>query len=279
MKPIANGSLYLVLTEEYGRGQEAEAMAAAAVAGGIDLLQMREKRKTRDELLRLGSRLARLCREAGVTFIVNDDPVLARELDADGVHLGQEDLLVHPLPEVRRLLGSEGIIGVSTHSLAQARQAAASDVDYLAFGPVFPTQTKDCALGTAEIREVLRIARQPVFCIGGINRANLDGLLAAGAVNIALISDILQAEDIGRRSAWYKERLAARAGAVEIGINGERELLASPVSIAVLIAARGLAPERVVVEHNGEIVPHERWPHVVVKQGDRLKLVSFVGGG
>jgi len=212
MKMITSGSLYLILTEECGKGRKAEAMAAAAVAGGIDMLQMREKHRHRDELLRLGSCLAGLCRTAEVAFIVNDDPLLARELDADGVHLGQEDLLVHPILQVRRLLGTSKIIGASTHSLAQVRQAAASDVDYIAFGPIFPTHAKDYAIGTVAVREALRIASRPLFCIGGINQSNLELLLAEGVTNVAIISDILQAEDISERVAWYKERLTRAAG-------------------------------------------------------------------
>ena len=103
---IRNGSLYLVLSSEYaGKGNVLE-IAAAAVSGGIDILQMREKNAERKDLLILGKALSDLCRRSGVTFIVNDDPLLARELDADGVHLGQEDQVVFPVADVRKLLGA-----------------------------------------------------------------------------------------------------------------------------------------------------------------------------
>ncbi len=107
-KTIGERSLYLVLSEEYGAGRSVMSIAEEAVAGGVDILQMREKHKSREDLLRLGSALGELCRKNNVTFIVNDDPLLAAELDADGVHMGQKDLQGCPLDEVRGLSESTG---------------------------------------------------------------------------------------------------------------------------------------------------------------------------
>jgi thiamine-phosphate pyrophosphorylase len=205
--PIRDGSLYLVLSEEYGAGRPLLDIACQAIAGGVDILQMREKNKSPEELLRLGHILASMCKENGVTFIVNDDPLLARELDADGVHLGQEDLRQYPVNMVRRLIGQDKIIGLSTHSLEQFNLANQMDVDYLAFGPIFPTRTKNYHIGDGDVQTVLQTALKPVVVIGGINTNNLDALLAKGASNIALIRDIMQAGDIVSQTKWYKGKL------------------------------------------------------------------------
>jgi thiamine-phosphate pyrophosphorylase len=214
-RQIKDYSLYLVLTEEYGAGRPLLQIAELALAGGVNVLQMREKQKSRAELLCLGSNLAALCRSKRATFIVNDDPLLAVELEADGVHMGQEDLQQCPVDEVRRIIGNDLILGISTHSLEQFRQANELDADYLAFGPIFPTRTKDYFIGTREIREVVRIAAKPVVFIGGINTANLEVLLNEGATNVALIRDIMQADDVVSRAGWYKEQLIRRKGSAK----------------------------------------------------------------
>ncbi|OPY85162.1 MAG: Thiamine-phosphate synthase [Syntrophus sp. PtaU1.Bin208] len=211
-RSLKDRRLYLVLTEEYGNGRPLMDIAAEAISGGIDLLQMREKSKSREELLQLGGDLAALCRRNGVTFIVNDDPLLAAELDADGVHLGQEDLQRCPIDRARRILGWDRILGISTHSVEQFRRANGLDADYLAFGPIFPTRTKDYSIGTGDIREVLRLAAKPVVFIGGVNPDNLEILLQEGAAFVALISDIMQAQDIAARAGWYKEQLRKAGG-------------------------------------------------------------------
>ncbi len=147
MKVIKDYSLYLVASQEYAGGREIFDVAKEAVEGGVDILQMREKQKPREELVKLGVRLAGLCGKSGVTFIVNDDPYLAGEIGADGVHLGQEDLKKHPLSETRRVLGKGKMIGVSTHSYEEFKGANGADFDYIAFGPIFPTKTKDYFIG------------------------------------------------------------------------------------------------------------------------------------
>lgn len=210
---IKKGSLYLVLSEEYGGGTPVTYIAEQAIKGDIDILQMREKYKSREELLDLGLTLSLLCKKNKIIFIINDDPLLARTLDADGVHLGQEDILKYPINSVRQLIGESRIIGLSTHSLEQFRKANQMDVNYIAFGPVFPTKTKNYHIGIGDVSVVLQEAStKPVIFIGGINTINLDILLAEGASNIALIRDVMQAEDIVTRAKWYKRRLISRCG-------------------------------------------------------------------
>jgi len=212
MNKIRENSLYLVISEECGKGRSAAEIAGYAISGGVDIIQMREKDRPREELVKMGSGLSRLCKKGGVTFIVNDDPLLAEETCADGVHLGQEDITKHPIKEARKILGPDRIIGVSTHSLDQFDKANAQDVDYIAFGPVFYTKTKDYFIGTGDVKNVLKAASKPVFFIGGINLSNIDELLAKGAKNIALIRGVTESCDIISRVKEFKEKLGTQKG-------------------------------------------------------------------
>jgi thiamine-phosphate pyrophosphorylase len=205
---IKDRRLYLVLTGAWGNGRTPLSIARRAVEGGIDILQMREKHMSRPALIQLGTELAGLCRQNGVLFIVNDDPRLAVDLDADGVHMGQEDLAGCGVDAVRRIVGPHRVIGVSTHNPDQFRHTLALDVDYLAFGPIFPTRTTDYHIGTESITKVLDMSSKPVFFIGGIQMSNLDILLGKGATNLVLIRDIMEAEDVAERVRWYKRKLA-----------------------------------------------------------------------
>lgn len=207
MKKIKECSLYLVISEEYGRGRSSIEIAKNAIKGGVDMIQMREKHKPTAELVQLGRKLSNLCRSNGVIFIVNDDPMLAAEVGADGVHLGQEDIGIFSFDVARRIMGKDKIIGISTHSIEQFGEANEKGFDYIAFGPVFETRTKDYFLGAADIDKVIKAARKPVFFIGGINFSNIDEILSKGAKNIALIRGILEAEDISRETAKYKNKL------------------------------------------------------------------------
>lgn len=208
MVKIDDYSLYLVISEKYGLGRTALEIAKQAISGGVDIIQIREKDKPKSELTALAEELSKLCRKKNIPFIVNDDPVIAKESGADGVHLGQEDLRVYGIKETRDIIGNDKIIGISTHSLLELEKANAEEnVDYIAYGPIFPTKTKNYFLGTKDIKETLRIAKKPVVFIGGINLYNLDEILAQGAKNIALIRDIIQAEDIRKRAKSFKDRL------------------------------------------------------------------------
>ena len=216
MKKIKDHSLYLVLSEECGRGRPAIELARLAISGGIDMLQMREKERPCSELIKLGHELCGICKEKKVNFIVNDDPILAKELNADGVHLGQEDVKKHGLTNTRKLLGPDKIIGISTHSLDQFKKANEQDFDYIAFGPIFPTKTKDYFIGTSDVNNILNIAKKPTVFIGGVNIDNVDALLDMGAKNIALIRAILEADDVTAATSIFKEKIELkREGAYE----------------------------------------------------------------
>ncbi len=207
MPKIKDYSLYLVISEEYALGKAAVEIAELAIAAGVEIIQLREKNKPMDKLVKLAGELSNICKANGVTFIVNDDPLLAKEADADGVHLGQEDLKKYSISAAREIIGKDKIIGVSTHSLAELNKANNKDVDYIAFGPIFPTQTKDYFLGITDIKEALSLAKKPLVFIGGINLSNLDQLLTEGARNIAVIRGIIQAADISAAAKNFKYRI------------------------------------------------------------------------
>ncbi len=210
MYPIKDYNLYLVLSSEYANGRPVLDIARQAVAAGVDILQMREKAMPEKDLITLGKSLLSLCRECNIPFIVNDDPCLAKRLDADGLHLGQEDIKRYPLLSTRNIIGPGKAIGISTHSIEELKQANAEEFDYIAFGPIFPTRTKDYFIGTADVDEVLRIANKPVVFIGGINPENVDSLLNRGAKNIAVIRAITGSDNVtaAAESLKYKIRLS-----------------------------------------------------------------------
>jgi thiamine-phosphate pyrophosphorylase len=190
-------NLYLVSSQEYCFGRDTLSVAEAAIPAGVDILQMREKTLPRGQLINLGKKLVELCQKNNTVFIVNDDPHLAAELGAWGVHLGQNDLEQFPIYKVREVLGPDKIIGLSTHSLEQVKAAGQLDINYIAFGPIFKTETKGPPVGTADIEKVQAISPFPVVYIGGINSVNIEELLSKGAKNIALIREICQAVDVG----------------------------------------------------------------------------------
>ncbi|MEI8038466.1 MAG: thiamine phosphate synthase [Verrucomicrobiota bacterium] len=197
MTDPADPKLYCILDLGYCAEADAAAVTASLLAGGADLLQLRAKRHDLATIRRVALGLLPLCRAAGVPFLLNDHPALAAELGADGVHIGQDD---GPLAAARLAMGPDKIIGRSTHSLEQARAALAEGFDYIGFGPLFPTPTKAGrpAIGLHEVAAMEREVGSsiPAFCIGGIKRANLATVLAAGARRVVIVSELLQAPDV-----------------------------------------------------------------------------------
>ncbi|MEO5713561.1 MAG: thiamine phosphate synthase [Luteolibacter sp.] len=189
--------LYCILDLGYTSEERAEEVTASLLAGGADILQLRAKNQGRATIRRVAEKLLPLCRAAGVPFIVNDFPDLAAAIDADGVHIGQDD---GPLSAAREIVGSGKLIGRSTHSLEQARAALAEGFDYIGFGPLFPTPTKAGrpAIGLEEIAVMEKDvgSKIPAFCIGGITPATLPQVLSAGARRIVVVSALLQAPDV-----------------------------------------------------------------------------------
>jgi thiamine-phosphate pyrophosphorylase len=169
-------------------------MCAAALKAGIKFIQYRDKDRTRREIYYEAVRLRELTRSFDAVLIINDHADIALAVDADGVHLGQDDL---PLKEARGIMGGR-IIGISTHGLAQAREAQSGGADYIGFGPVFDTTTKDAGSpkGIDNLRLITQNITVPVVAIGGINGGNLRQVMDAGAASAAVASAICRG-DIG----------------------------------------------------------------------------------
>ena len=167
------------------------------------MIQLRDKRAGPGQLLPQGRQIAQLCRERGVCFIVNDRLDLAQAADADGVHLGQDDL---PARAARALLRKGKILGVSTHSIEQAARAAEDGADYLGIGPLFATATKSTGyepIGCDAIRRLRSQTDLALLAIGGITMANVGEVIRAGATGVAVISAIVGADDIARATQGF----------------------------------------------------------------------------
>lgn len=194
------GELYVILDRAASHGRDLREILDAVIAGGCRMVQLREKEWPTRQLLPLAQELRARARDAGVTFIVNDRLDLALAIDADGLHVGQDDL---PAPIARRLLKPGMILGVSSHSLAQARQAQADGADYIAVGSIYPTGTKPefQLVGLALLREVRPHIRAPLVAIGGITADNVGEVVRAGADGVAVISAVSGAPDPAQ-AAW-----------------------------------------------------------------------------
>lgn len=197
MKIPAEARLYGIVDFGYVAERDVEKVAAALLSGGADIIQLRAKGIPLETVAAAARKIIPLCKAAGVPFILNDYPALAVELGADGVHIGQDDGSIY---DVRSRIAEGMIIGRSTHSLAQAKQALADGADYIGFGPLFPTPTKAGrpAIGLDDIAEMEReVGSQiPAFCIGGIKPDNVGQVLAAGARRCVVVSHLLLAGDI-----------------------------------------------------------------------------------
>ena len=194
---FAATGIYALTAEAMSKGRSNCEVAAAMLAGGVKFLQYREKEKTAREMYEECLQLRRLTRTAGATFIIDDFVDLALAVDADGVHIGQTDL---PAAIVRRLLGPDKTIGLSTHAPADllAANELAGVIDYVGIGPVFSTQTKKnaAAVGLEYVRYAAANSRLPYVAIGGIKEHNIKAVVEAGAATIAVVSGIVAAADI-----------------------------------------------------------------------------------
>ncbi len=162
--------------------------------GGIDLLQLRAKHSTKEEIIAMGRAILPFTRAAGIPLLLNDYPDLVKIVGAQGAHVGQEDM---SLQEARALVGEEAILGLSTHSLEQVQQSIAQQPDYIGFGPLFPTPTKPDApsIGLTNIAAAQSMVDFPLFCIGGINLRTLPQVIDAGAHLVVMVSALLNDEN------------------------------------------------------------------------------------
>lgn len=206
---LAAARLYLVCDSAPG-GRELLYVLREAIAGGVEIVQLRDKSSSDDELTALARGAAALCKRLGALFVVNDRPDVAREVGADGVHLGQQDI---PVAQARKVVGADMLVGLSTHTpeeidaLQGDGQRAGGDsreagdnptrVDYIGVGPVHPTPTKPGrpAVGLELVRHAAANATLPFFAIGGIHAGNATAVLDAGARRLAVVRAIAEAPD------------------------------------------------------------------------------------
>jgi thiamine-phosphate pyrophosphorylase len=165
-----------------------------ALAGGVDLFQLRDKDATDDELLAAAHDARERCHAAGALFLLNDRPDLAAACGADGVHVGQDDM---PVAGAREIVGPDAIVGLSTHSIEQARAGSAGGADYIAVGPVHATPTKEGrpAIGVEPVRYAAAHVSLPWFAIGGIDPGTVGAVVQAGAQRIVVVRAIADADD------------------------------------------------------------------------------------
>jgi len=187
--------LYVILDRQFLVGRDELDITRQIIEGGARVIQLRDKQSKKGELLLVAQKLRDLCSQADVLFIINDYLDLAMAVDADGLHIGQEDL---PLPVVRRELPIDKIVGCSVTTLSQATKAQAEGADYIAVGSIFPTTTKKEAtvVGVDILKELERTVSTPLVAIGGINQNNVDEVVAAGADAVAVISAVLSEKDV-----------------------------------------------------------------------------------
>lgn len=211
MKPLADCRLYAFVDTAWLHGRTPEAVAQQLCDGGADLIQLRAKKSSPDEIRRMAEAILPVTRRARVGLVINDHLAIARDLGAEFCHLGQEDFFGaghNHCSEVRGQKSEVGV-GLSTHAPEQATRALAAGPDYIAIGPVYATGTKPTAkpVTLEYVRWAAKNVSIPWFAIGGITLENLGDVLAAGAQRICVVSAILNAPDVTRACAEFRKRL------------------------------------------------------------------------
>lgn len=199
--------LYVITDPALSRGRSHVEIARAALEGGADAVQLRDKSSTGSNLSRWSREIQPLARKFGAVFTVNDRVDVALVAEADGAHVGQEDL---PAREARRLLPRPRVLGVSAGSLEEARRAEKDGADYIGVGPIFPTATKPDAgeaLGLDRLAAIAAAVSIPAIAIGGITLENIASVFAAGAAGAAVVSAVVSAEDMAAAARALKRRV------------------------------------------------------------------------
>lgn len=204
---LENFQLYVIVDREALGSRAPVTVAEAAIRGGADLIQWRDKKATDREFLSVARELRALTRQLKIPLILNDRVDAAILIQADGVHLGGEDL---PIQEARSLVGDSMVIGRSTHSLVQAKEAQAAGADYMGVGPIFPTPTKPDhpSVGLDLIAQVKKEIRIPWVAIGGVDLETLPLVLSAGATRVAVVRAVAAATDPEKAARALKQVLS-----------------------------------------------------------------------
>jgi len=201
--PLVIPRLYAIIDPAQASGRSPVDVAAILLAAGVRLIQLRDKHGSSGELYASAQQVAACVHQSEGIFIVNDRADIARAVDAGGVHVGQEDL---PVECARLILGPGKWVGYSTHVLEQVREADQTSADYVAFGPVFPTASKenpDAVVGLDGLRAARLATRKPLVAIGGITAENARAVMEAGADSVAVIHGLLSAPDLGQRAEEF----------------------------------------------------------------------------
>ena len=206
MRKLSECLLYGIVDLAYVEASRSCQVAEAMIEGGVDLLQLRGKKASIEQLTNLSWQLHEVTAAASVPLIVNDHPEIASSVPVEGVHVGQDDA---PIDSARRTVDRPIWVGKSTHSLEQAMAAVREGADYIGFGPVYATPTKPdyAPAGLTDINTVYQKVRLPIFCIGGVKRDNLVSVIAAGARRVVIVSGLLKASDITEYARGCKDML------------------------------------------------------------------------
>jgi thiamine-phosphate pyrophosphorylase len=211
MKPLADCRLYTFVDTAYLHGRAPEMVAQQLCDGGSDLIQLRAKKSSPDDIRRMAEKIVAITKRANVGLVINDYPDIAREVGAELCHLGQEDFFDagHKNASEFKTPNSKLKIGLSTHSPEQAQRALQVDPDYIAIGPVYATGTKPTAkpVTLEYVKWAAANVTVPWFAIGGINMGNIGDVLAAGAKGICVVSAILNATDVAKACRGFRDRL------------------------------------------------------------------------
>lgn len=204
--------LYVIADRKICGKNDLEQAVVEAIDGGVQMVQFRDKESSDDDFLKFARSLRGLCKDNDIPFIVNDRVMVAKKIDADGVHVGEEDLSI---TEARNILGSDKIIGKTTRNLEQAKAAEDEGADYIGLGPVFYTDSKQSgmSIGVDVVGKATASLRIPVFAIGGINLNNLNQLLEAGGKRIAVISAVFLSKDIKSSTEALLKKLESQIAA------------------------------------------------------------------
>lgn len=203
---LQKARLYGILDLGYVLPADVEQMTESLCLGGVDLLQLRAKKMTPQQIEKLARLMLPITRAHGVPLIINDHLQIAAEIGSEGIHVGQDDDAV---ARARAVVGPDVFVGKSTHSLAQAAAAQVESADYIGFGPLYATGTKPdyVPIGIQDIAEAHRQVTLPIFCIGGVNLPRLPEIVMAGARRVVVVSALLQAADVPRYVQEVKAQL------------------------------------------------------------------------